>query len=534
MEFLDRPPPYRGSDLDDGEPSDGLKHSCYFNMHHGPHQLRRDSPADANYTETTTMLSGSGTSLPAHLCGGSPETPSEGSAAAGQVKKKKKKKRGLSRLVRLPSILQRRPKRLTEAQLRKRLRKYAERGDWDVVRKLLANHEFSSLPEVPPRATDVIPEEPPATARETSKGKGSAAKRPSATKRPSYGSRNGERRSFTGSFTGESAAAAALIRDAQAVAALELEEEGSSRQNDQESGQPSSGGRPDVGENVLHDVCRHMPPLDVIETLLAALRHRRGCTYGTDEEGRTPLHLAADSGAPPEIIGALVRADPSPASMGDCSRCSPLHLTIKYFVYGGYDPPLMHGRNSKNKTQNHEVVSPQKAFERTLEIARILKEAMLTYPGRIDFKDEDSSGFSPLDYVIDGDVQNESLIHLLLRRREPTRRRRVTSRRLRGPGAFPGSSSCNRSRCGSAASSVTEDHDFDVLEQLEREEIEARRHRIEKIAEKRRNERREEALFDVFGIDECPAEALLPDEGELDGEPIPPFEAPQSTDSEQR
>ncbi|KAL7527161.1 hypothetical protein ACHAWF_002059 [Thalassiosira exigua] len=429
-----------------------------------PRELRRqDSPGG---TEATTVLSGSSSPLSPL----SPLSPRRRRAAgAGGADRRLldegKKKRGLRRLA-----VRRRRRKVTESQLRRGLRKCAERGEWDAVRKLLARHSREiAHPEVPRGAAGttgtadmgVIPEEPPpaaSTAEATGGGE--------AARRNSYG----ERRS---SFGGASAAAAAVVRDAHAAAAWE-----SSETSD------GSFGARDAGENALHDVCRHRPPLDVIETLLEALSHREGCTRGTDDEGRTPLHLAADSGASPDIVAALVRADLTPASVGDCMRCSPLHLAVKHYVYGGCG--RRHGGDGGNKKESHEESSrsPAQVLERTLEIARILKEAMLAFPGKIDYKDEDVSGFSPLDYAIYGDA-DEALVNLLLRRFEPRRRRADNAGGLR-------------------RSSLSEDQDFEIVEKLEQEEVEVRRRKVEGISmrhKERDEDGKEKALYDVFGID---------------------------------
>lgn len=388
---------------------------------------------------------------------------------------------------RIRSILKRGSKKkpLSETQLRKKVRKAAEKGDWEAARKLVANYEFSVIPETMPKrgsfSPSIIPEEPP----QQQDGK--------IARRPSYGSRSGERRSFTGK---ESAAAAAAIK------AAALEE--SSSNCGMESAVDSSGeqrtvGGPDIGENILHDVCRFNGPLDLIETLLAALRHRRGCTTGTDDQDRTPLHLSAMCGAPSEVIDALIRADPAPASMGDVDRRSPLHLAMRNHVY----PVLpVHGRGGgKHQVPQEQIPSPEQTLERTSKTVQILKETMITYPGRIDFKDEDKSGYSPLDYAIDGNV--DILIQCLIRRREPRQRR---SQRLSG--LTTGRHSFGRGSCGrsvySTASSVTEAQDMEILHQLEQDEIDARKYRIAKMKKKRQKQQINHALFDVFGIEEQP------------------------------
>jgi len=460
---------------------------------HGPLLPRRDT--DPAVTDSTQLSASTGNS-----------------ASRGQRQKKDKKKGGrLSRFTLrrggpLFGFLKKK-KPLSETKLRKKLRKAADRGDWDAVRKLINDHDFADiLPDIP-EASGVskrgsftpsvnVPEEPQPPAGAS----GSAT----TDRRPSYG----ERRSFTG---GESAAAAAVIKAAAMVAALD---EGSDSNNNG-GGQDFKAGcsHPfNSGENILHDLCRYRSlPLDILESLLAALRHRRCCTNATDDAGRTPLHLAANAGVAPVLIDALIRADPAPASMGDKDQRSPLHLAMNRLLSQSATAQLPNnhpGRNTKsNKKNAHQeqpIVSPEELFQQTLIIVKILKDAMLTYPGKIDFKDEDKSGYSPLDYAIDWDITREELIQTLLRRKEPVRRRsRSTAAKLmRRNNSYD---KLRRLRSGLSAHSIasreTDDRDFEVIERLERDEIEVRRERIEKMKSRRQKARINDALFDVFGIE---------------------------------
>mmetsp|Transcript_2877 Transcript_2877/g.5293 ORF Transcript_2877/g.5293 Transcript_2877/m.5293 type:complete len:1235 (-) Transcript_2877:103-3807(-) len=469
---------------------------------HGPLLPRRDT--DPAVTDSTQLSASTGNS-----------------ASRGQRQKKDKKKGGrLSRFTLrrggpLFGFLKKK-KPLSETKLRKKLRKAADRGDWDAVRKLINDHDFADiLPDIP-EASGVskrgsftpsvnVPEEPPPPAGAS----GSAT----TDRRPSYG----ERRSFTG---GESAAAAAVIKAAAMVAALD---EGSDSNNNG-GGQDFKAGcsHPfNSGENILHDLCRYRSlPLDILESLLAALRHRRCCTNATDDAGRTPLHLAANAGVAPVLIDALIRADPTPASMGDKDQRSPLHLAMNRLLSQSATAQLPNnhpGRNTKsNKKNAHQeqpIESPEELFQQTLIIVKILKDAMLTYPGKIDFKDEDKSGYSPLDYAIDWDISREELIQTLLRRKEPVRRRsRSTSKGMRRNNSYD---KLRRLRSGlsvhSIASRETDDRDFEVMERLERDEIEVRRERIEKMKSRRQKARINDALFDVFGIEARRVQSSEPD-----------------------
>ncbi|KAL7483987.1 hypothetical protein ACHAW6_009662, partial [Cyclotella cf. meneghiniana] len=368
----------------------------------------------------------------------------------------------------------RRARQLSEAQLRKKVRKHCDRGDWSRVRTLISNHDFAEVPDVVAETNSNIAKS------SSSEGKRSSTNelvQNPTSRRPSYGSRNGERLSFAGK---ESAAAAAVIKAAAAAAMLE---EGSKFDDCSDNSDIKSG------ENILHDVCRHNPPLDVIELLLTALRHRRGITCSRDNDGRTPLHVAVASGASPHVIEALARADPLPASMGDDDNRSPLHLAVKFLAYqerimqqslslprcqSSY-PRLSkfaftrkEKRKQRDGNPNNSIFPKENKLDEARQTLMILKNAMITYPGRIDFKDEDNTGFAPLDYAIDGLITDQAILHLLIRR--------------------------NESR---------DSQDSLVLKQIEEEEMTARRHRINRIKARDQVIRVEEGLFEVFGIEEA-------------------------------
>jgi hypothetical protein len=430
----------------------------------------------------------------------------------------------------------RRGRQLSEAQLRKKVRKHCDRGDWPRVRKLISNHDFAEVPEVVAETNSIIAKS------SSSEGKRSSTNeliQNPTSRRPSYGSRNGERLSFAGK---ESAAAAAVIKAAAAAAMLE---EGSKSEDCSDNSDIRSG------ENILHDVCRHNPPLDVIELLLTTLRHRRGITCSRDDDGRTPLHVAVAYGASPGVIGALARADPVPATMGDDDNRSPLHLAVKFLAYQernmqqSQSSPRRRSSSSsrvsniavmrKGKRQkrdsnaNTPVLLKEKKRDEARQTLMILKHAMITYPGQIDFKDEDIKGFAPLDYAIDGSITDQAILNLLIRRNEsrdlclqttPKAVPSNISRKMRNcfiatfvKQASLSSALSNeqllrrqrgstRSRSSVSSRNSSKSQDSTVLKQLEEEEISARRHRINRINRRDKKMRAQEGLFDVFGIDE--------------------------------
>ncbi len=367
-----------------------------------------------------------------------------------------------------------RGKPLSEARLREKLVKRFERGDWGSVRKLISNFDFSDIPE---------PLLPCTKVQNISSSVQMIDEGP-AHRRPSYGSRSGDRLSFTGK---ESAAAAAAIK------AVLFEE----------SSVTSSSEKVNI-ENVLHDICRYNPPLDVMETLLVSLRHRRGATSGTDDTGRTPLHVASASGASPDVIDALIRADPRPASEGDKDGRSPLHIAVRSLAYGATDDNPLIGteqtRLSSRRNNKHNVPSNEEILAQAVKTVLLLKSAMLTYPGKIDFKDEDNSGFAPVDYALDGeDVTDEYLLHCLITRKHSSRRRRSMTSLASADTQLTSNMGQTFPRQVSGITS-TSSQDIKVLHRLEEEEIRDRRMRLERMS--RPKKQMKAVLFDVFGIDE--------------------------------
>lgn len=409
-----------------------------------------------------------------------PASSSIDPAAAGARESKTRRRKLKFNGFGIDSILKLRRKPVSEARLHKKLKKRAEKGDWDAVRKLISGREFSDVdPRDQRRARQnrkrvggvVFPAENP------------SPKDPMTTsavrRRSSY--RSGNRRSFSG---GESAAAAAVIQ----AALMEERSESGSSDRDLCGEEETAGSRYRDG-SILHDACRHRPPSDVVETLLAALRRRRRgrTTSGRDREGRTPLHLAAATGASSEVVDALVRADPEAASAADDQGRSPLHLAAM--------------RLTASTDDDDASCLRVKGSERTLllETVMILKETMLGHPGGVDFRDEDATGRSPLDYAIECGFAPEELIRALLRRKEP----KAASRRNRRTGV----TLSNRRRPTASQCGSDDDQDLEVLRQLERDEIDARRRHVEKLkARAGPKGDANDVLFDAFGIDERAAE----------------------------
>ena len=78
-------------------------------------------------------------------------------------------------------------------------------------------------------------------------------------------------------------------------------------------------------------------------------------------------------------------------------------------------------RKNAVQARSQSPLAPEDALKRTYQSVLILKDAMLTYPGCVNFKDEDRTGFSALDYAIDIGAASEEIMLLqsLIRRKEP-------------------------------------------------------------------------------------------------------------------
>ena len=78
-------------------------------------------------------------------------------------------------------------------------------------------------------------------------------------------------------------------------------------------------------------------------------------------------------------------------------------------------------RKNSVQARSQSPLAPEDALKRTYQSVLILKDAMLTYPGCVNFKDEDRTGFSALDYAIDIGAASEEIMLLqsLIRRKEP-------------------------------------------------------------------------------------------------------------------
>lgn len=81
-----------------------------------------------------------------------------------------------------------------------------------------------------------------------------------------------------------------------------------------------------TGANALHEVCRHHPPLDIVETVASLCPDLAFCT---DMAGRTPLHIAAGLGASPQVVGFLIEVNVQAAGAKEANGKTPLHMACE-------------------------------------------------------------------------------------------------------------------------------------------------------------------------------------------------------------
>jgi len=74
----------------------------------------------------------------------------------------------------------------------------------------------------------------------------------------------------------------------------------------------------------IHEVCRHRPSLNVVETLIFAYPTGLKCT--DDSNYFLPIHYACRSGASTDVIAKLLQAHPDSYLIKDKYSCTPLTI----------------------------------------------------------------------------------------------------------------------------------------------------------------------------------------------------------------
>jgi len=179
---------------------------------------------------------------------------------------------------------------------------------------------------------------------------------------------------------------------------------------------------------------------------------------------------------------------------------------VRSLAYGATDDNPLRGteqtRLSSRRNNKHNAPPKEEILAQSVKTVLLLKSAMLTYPGKIDFKDEDNVGFAPVDYALDGeDVKDEYLLHCLITRKHSSRKRRSMTSLASADTQLTSNVGQTFPRQGSGITSISSDaQDIKVLHRLEEEEIRVRRMRLERMP--RPKKQMKAVLFDVFGIDE--------------------------------
>jgi ankyrin repeat protein len=80
------------------------------------------------------------------------------------------------------------------------------------------------------------------------------------------------------------------------------------------------------GLTPFHQVCRHRPPMDVIELFISCIGFY--ILTLSDNKGNLPIHHACATNASPELINALVELYPESKVKQDASGATPLHFIV--------------------------------------------------------------------------------------------------------------------------------------------------------------------------------------------------------------
>jgi|NOAtaT_7_FD_contig_91_1432421_length_1069_multi_4_in_0_out_0_1 ankyrin repeat protein len=141
-----------------------------------------------------------------------------------------------------------------------------------------------------------------------------------------------------------------------------------------------------IGRNALHVICCLHPPVAVVEAILEICP---SSVEGVDKNGYTPLHVAAEWGASPQVIDCLIDWYPLAALTKERKGKTPLHLCCETCCLEGTCDTGVLGKNY--------VKGP---------LRQVLKSLIKAAP--LSVNDEDFEGMSPLEISIncgaDGDV----------------------------------------------------------------------------------------------------------------------------------
>lgn len=108
------------------------------------------------------------------------------------------------------------------------------------------------------------------------------------------------------------------------------------------------------GMTLLHAAVRYNPPLDVIEQMI---EYCPTMPAARDVVNRTPLHVAAGSGASAGLLNIIARANPEACDVQDEGGKTPLHFVCDSSAVLFEDDQNVNNNNNNNRRPNHDAIS---------------------------------------------------------------------------------------------------------------------------------------------------------------------------------
>jgi len=139
---------------------------------------------------------------------------------------------------------------------------------------------------------------------------------------------------------------------------------------------------------LLHAAVRFNPPLDIVTQMIEFCPHM---TAAKDCLDRTPLHVAAGSGASPELLALIAHACPAACDVQDEEGKTPLHFACDSSCVLFEDDQENDESRTSKQPPNHE------------SIAALLSHSI--HAATLD----DEEGITPLEHAIMSDVSLETV-----------------------------------------------------------------------------------------------------------------------------
>ena len=121
------------------------------------------------------------------------------------------------------------------------------------------------------------------------------------------------------------------------------------------------------GMTLLHAAVRYNPPLDVIEQMI---EYCPTMPAARDVVNRTPLHVAAGSGASASLLNIIARADPEACDVQDEGGKTPLHFVCDSSAILFEDDQNV----NNNRRPDHDAISTLLSYSFHASILRDDKE----------------------------------------------------------------------------------------------------------------------------------------------------------------